>query len=114
LQEISSTLPRSYACKVQVLRRFFLGVPQFEQPFFPSPEGKHAPGERCHLAGDGARFIEYCKDDTLETLLVFLSWGHHCGWMPLDQFAAFVQGARDAVARESFAGWNDLGPVLQD
>lgn len=64
------------------------------------------------LDGDGARVVEYCKNDTLETLLVFLSWGLHCGWLSGEQLSAFVSSARQAVARETFDGWRNIETTL--
>lgn len=66
------------------------------------------------LEGDGARVVEYCKNDTLETLLVFLSWGHHCGWLSRDQLESFVGSARAAVGKEPFEGWRAIELALRD
>jgi predicted PolB exonuclease-like 3'-5' exonuclease len=65
------------------------------------------------LDGDGARVVEYCKNDTLETLLVFLSLGFHAGWLSGEQFEAFTAIARRAVAREAFEGWRDVEVALK-
>jgi predicted PolB exonuclease-like 3'-5' exonuclease len=64
------------------------------------------------LDGDGARVVEYCKNDTLETLLVFLAWGFHAGWVSPDQLRAVVEDAREVVSRESFDGWRDVERAL--
>jgi 3'-5' exonuclease len=65
------------------------------------------------LDGDGARVIEYCKNDTLDTLLVFLSCGFHCGWLSQAELERFVDGAREAMAREPFEGWREVEAALR-
>lgn len=64
------------------------------------------------LEGDGARVVEYCKNDTLETLLVFLRWGFHCGWLSGEQLEQLTDSARGAVAREPFEGWREIEESL--
>jgi hypothetical protein len=64
------------------------------------------------LDGDGPRVVEYCKLDTVETMLVFLAWGHHCGWVSPSQMRAFVDSVAEVLAAEPFAGWEPVALAL--
>jgi 3'-5' exonuclease len=64
------------------------------------------------LDGDGARVIEYCKLDTVETLLVFLVWGHHCGWVARERLRELVENLRGVLVKEVFEGWRDVARGL--
>src|SRR5690606_16092256 len=48
---------------------------------FPSKDFLSKPIQEHLIAADHATIIEYCKLDTLLTLLVYLSWGRHAGWI---------------------------------
>ncbi len=65
------------------------------------------------LEGDEARLVEYCKLDTVETLLVFLAWAHHTGELPTERLRRFVDGVRAAVAALSYPGWRQIEAGLE-
>lgn len=65
------------------------------------------------LAGEGALVTEYCKLDTVETLLVFLVWAHHTGRVSLDSFRRYVAATRAAVSRLPYAGWRAVEAELE-
>lgn len=52
--------------------------------------------------------LEYCKLDTLVTLLVYLSWGRHAGWVPPDAYDRAMAGARACVERQAHSGWRGV------
>lgn len=60
------------------------------------------------IDGEHARVVEYCKLDTVETLLVFLSWAHHTGQLPAEQLGRFVGGVRQAIAGLAYEGWREI------
>jgi predicted PolB exonuclease-like 3'-5' exonuclease len=67
-----------------------------------------------HLfAGELPRIIEYCKLDTLETLLVHLSLCVHSGSLDLPRFRACLDGIRASVAAQTWPGWADVGATLR-
>ncbi|MBX3188537.1 MAG: hypothetical protein KF819_16090 [Labilithrix sp.] len=63
------------------------------------------------LEGDG-RVAEYCKLDTVQTLLVFLSWARHCGRISPADFDRSVDGVRAAIATLPYAGWRAIESAL--
>ena len=65
------------------------------------------------LAGDAQRVVEYCKHDTLETMLVFLVWAFHSGALTKDELQKWVEAVRASVARESFEGWRGVEMSLR-
>lgn len=64
------------------------------------------------LAGERARVLSYCKLDTLETLLVFLTWTLHTGSLPRDRLSHFADAARAAVAAEPDPAWTPIASAL--
>lgn len=64
------------------------------------------------LDGDAARVVEYCKLDTVETMLAFLVWGHHCGWVSLQPMRRLVDALVLALTAEPFPGWGPVASAL--
>ena len=64
------------------------------------------------LAGEGGRVHEYCKLDTVETLLVFLAWAHHTGRLALADLRRHVRTVRGALEGAAYAGWRDVARAL--
>jgi predicted PolB exonuclease-like 3'-5' exonuclease len=64
------------------------------------------------LDGDTARVAEYCKHDTLETLLLFLVWAFHLGRVSLDDLRRYVDGARVAVSELPYPAWREVEASL--
>jgi predicted PolB exonuclease-like 3'-5' exonuclease len=65
------------------------------------------------LAGEGPRVTEYCKLDTVETLLVFLVWAHHAGRLPQADFCRHVDAVRGAVAELAYPAWREVDVALE-
>ena len=63
--------------------------------------------------GELGRVIEYCKLDTIETMLVYLAWSHHTGHTPRARVEAIVAATRAALAREPFDGWRAIEQSLE-
>ncbi len=74
----------------------------------PSKEFLELPIHEHLLRGDAQRIIEYCKLDTLTTLLVALRWGHHAGWLSGDQLRSVTDSLQALVDREPYEGWRGL------
>ena len=66
------------------------------------------------LAGELPRIIEYCKLDTVETLLAFLSFAHHTGDVSEEDLRRYVGGVRTTVATQPFEGWRIVEESLKD
>jgi predicted PolB exonuclease-like 3'-5' exonuclease len=64
------------------------------------------------FAGEHRRVVEYCKLDTLETLLVFLAWSVHNGSLAHADLAAYVPRIRELVAAQDYPAWADVGARL--
>ena len=64
------------------------------------------------LQNEAGRVVEYCKLDTIETILVFLVWGCHCGWLARERLRELVDELRRTLGRETFAGWRDVVDAL--
>lgn len=66
------------------------------------------------LEGEAHRVIEYCKLDTVMTLLLFLLWAFHAGHISKDETRRYVDGVRASVANLAltFDGWREIEPVL--
>jgi 3'-5' exonuclease len=64
------------------------------------------------LAGELPRVIEYCKLDTVESLLAFLIYAHHRGDVSTEELRKHVRGVQDAMGAQSYAGWQDLQAAL--
>jgi predicted PolB exonuclease-like 3'-5' exonuclease len=67
-----------------------------------------------YVAGEHARIIEYCKLDTLSTLLVFLAHSVHTGALPPPEFERCVGAVRAAVRAESHAEWREISLALEN
>lgn len=65
------------------------------------------------LAGESARVVEYCKLDTVDTLLVYLAWAHHEGRLDPPHLLAAIDRLRTAVSRETDAGWRPIESALE-
>jgi predicted PolB exonuclease-like 3'-5' exonuclease len=65
------------------------------------------------LDGEGARVTEYCKLDTVQTLLVFLSWAFHCGWLSREDLRRDVDGVRAAIAELTYPAWREVSATLE-
>ncbi len=64
------------------------------------------------LDGELPRVIEYCKLDTLETLLAFLLYAHHRGDLPEDELRRYVAAARESAQALPFEGWRQVDTAL--
>jgi len=64
------------------------------------------------LDGEGGRVTEYCKLDTVQTLLIFLVWSFHCGRLSRDDFRRYVDGVRAAVAALPYPAWREIEAAL--
>jgi predicted PolB exonuclease-like 3'-5' exonuclease len=64
--------------------------------------------------GEHERVVEYCKLDTLQTMLVFLAWSMHCGRITDAQLREISAGLRAAISQFEFAGWRDIEVALLD
>jgi hypothetical protein len=65
------------------------------------------------LKGDEALVHEYCKLDTLTTLLLFLVWIHHRGDLPVERLREFVTTIRDAIEEEELEAWTEVAAGLE-
>jgi 3'-5' exonuclease len=66
------------------------------------------------LAGELPRVIEYCKLDTVLTLLAFLVYSHHRGDVQEPELRKHVQAVRETMSAQSYAGWQELQAALAD
>jgi len=64
------------------------------------------------LEGDFRRVVEYCKLDTVLTMLVFLKWALHTGSGTESEIRTLVDSVREAIARQPFEGWRDITASL--
>jgi predicted PolB exonuclease-like 3'-5' exonuclease len=67
-----------------------------------------------YLSGELPLLVEYCKLDTLSTLLAFLAFAYHRGELPREQLDRYLEGARAAVAAQAFEGWRTIEAALVD
>jgi len=65
------------------------------------------------LDGTAHRVVDYCKLDTVDTLLVFLNWAHHVGRATEDDVVACVDLVHRALEKESSPGWRDIAAGLE-
>lgn len=65
------------------------------------------------LAGEHERVVEYCKLDTLETMLSFLAWSVHVGALSRSGLAAHVARVRDLVAAQTYPAWAAVADALR-
>lgn len=66
------------------------------------------------LAGESGQVTEYCKVDTVLTLLVFAAHAFHMATIDRPALDALVASVRAAMSREPFEGWRALEGVLVD
>lgn len=83
-----------------------LGLPG--KPFVERPIYDHV------LAGELPRIVEYCKLDTVETLLCFLAYAHHTGDLSEDELRKHVQAVRTTITALPFEGWRAVEACLLD
>jgi predicted PolB exonuclease-like 3'-5' exonuclease len=60
------------------------------------------------LGGEVDRVVEYCKLDTIDTMLVFLVWAFHIGRVSREELVAMVDAVRAAIGREGAEGWRAI------
>lgn len=82
-----------------------LGLPNKE--FLDRPMYDHV------LAGEGPLVAEYCKLDTIDTLLVFLAWAFHEGRVWRDDLLVYVDAVRRAIRDELYEGWRSIEAGLE-
>lgn len=64
------------------------------------------------LHGELAQVIEYCKLDTVETLLAYLVYAHHRGDLETADLRRHVDTVRQTVAALPFEGWREIADAL--
>ena len=74
---------------------------------------KASSQEQSMFAGERARVVEYCKLDTLETLLVFLAWSVHDGSLAPAELTKTMTGIRALVAAQDYPAWAAVGARLR-
>lgn len=62
--------------------------------------------------GDAASVVEYCKLDTVATMLVFLVWAFHVGRLGEPELRVAAASVREAVDREPVEGWRSIAMGL--
>jgi predicted PolB exonuclease-like 3'-5' exonuclease len=82
-----------------------LGLPG--KTFLERPVYEHV------LEGESTRVTEYCKLDTLQTLLVYLAWSHHTGHLSRDELLQCADAARVAVRALTYPAWRDVEAMLE-
>ncbi len=65
------------------------------------------------FSGERARVVEYCKLDTLETLLVFLAWTVHTGALERAELDRYVASIRALVAAQQYPAWTSVTEALR-
>lgn len=65
------------------------------------------------LDGEELRVAEYCKLDTVETVLVWLVWAFHTGQVSQGELRRYVDGVREAIGTLSYAGWRAIEVDLE-
>lgn len=60
------------------------------------------------LDGEDLRVAEYCKLDTVETLLVFLVWAFHTGHLSQSKLSRYVDAVREAIGTLPYPGWRGI------
>jgi hypothetical protein len=83
-----------------------LGLPG--KPFVERPIYDHV------LHGELPRVVEYCKLDTLETLLAFLIYAHHVGDVNEEDLRKHVASIRTYIGTLPFEGWRMVEECLLD
>lgn len=77
-----------------------LGVPN--KSFLDRPIYDHV------LDGDAEHVVEYCKLDTVDTMLLFLAWAHHVGHATREQVVRGAEAIVAAIGRLPFEGWREI------
>lgn len=77
-----------------------LGIPN--KSFLDRPIYDHV------LDGDALHVTEYCKLDTVDTMLLLLAWAHHVGHATHEQIVRGTDTIIGAIAREPFEGWREV------
>lgn len=65
------------------------------------------------VEGDRTRVVEYCKLDTVLTMLIFLAWAHHASLFDRDGMLYLVGEVRKAMANEPYEGWRTIEKSLE-
>lgn len=65
------------------------------------------------LSGEQARVVEYCKLDTLETMLVFLAWTVHTGVLERSELDRWVERIRALVATQTYPAWSIVAEAVR-
>jgi predicted PolB exonuclease-like 3'-5' exonuclease len=65
------------------------------------------------FAGEHRRIVEYCKFDTLSTMLVFLAWAVHTGALDRAALASVMPPVRELVRAQDYPGWKEIGETLE-
>ncbi|MBI3206687.1 MAG: 3'-5' exonuclease [Myxococcales bacterium] len=65
------------------------------------------------LDGEGPRVTEYCKLDTVETLLIFLVWAFHAGQLSQRDLCRYVDAVCEAIGTLPYPGWRAIEVGLE-
>ncbi len=65
------------------------------------------------LDGEHRRIVEYCKVDTLETMLVFLAWSVHQGSLSREDLARVMDRVRALVREQDSPAWKEVEVSLE-
>jgi predicted PolB exonuclease-like 3'-5' exonuclease len=65
-----------------------------------------------YFLGELPRVVEYCKLDTVQTMLAFLLYAHHRGELSEADLLRYVDGTRETIAGFSFEGWRTIEAAL--
>lgn len=63
-------------------------------------------------AGELPLVLEYCKLDTVHTMLAFLSWAHHVGGASTADLRRYVAAVRQAISTLPYEGWRPMEEML--
>lgn len=74
----------------------------------PSKDFLSKPIQDHLIDGEHGAIVEYCKLDTLMTLLAYLSWARHAGWVQPEAYERAMEGARACVARQGHERWGEI------
>lgn len=64
------------------------------------------------LNGEMSRVVEYCKLDTVETLLAFLLFAHHRGDLNGPELRRYIDAVREAMTTQAYDGWREIEKAL--
>jgi predicted PolB exonuclease-like 3'-5' exonuclease len=65
------------------------------------------------LGGEHQRVTEYCKVDTLETMLLFLLYALHAGHLTEERMRELVASLRELIAGFDYPSWCDVADALE-